>query len=53
MVCVVLGEIFLHKFYEQFTNTFFHVLAIWWVELYNLPVFITSGALSIAIIEKH
>ena len=53
MVFAVLGKMFPHKFDEQFTNICFHILAIWWVEPYNLPVSISSSVLSIAIIIRN
>ena len=53
MVFVVLGELFPHKFDEQFTNICFHISAMWWVKPYNFFAFISSSVLSIAIIERH
>ena len=48
MVLGVLREVFSHKLYEQFTK----LLAKWWVEPFNLSVFISSIILSTVIIEK-
>ena len=53
MAFAVLEEVFPHKFDEQFTNICFVILAMWWVEPYNLPVSISSSVLSIAIIVRH
>ena len=53
MVFAVLEEVFPDKLDEQFTNICFHILAIWWVEPYNLPVSISASVLSIAIIARH
>ena len=53
MVFAVLGEVFPHKLDKQFTNICFHILTIWWVEPYNLPVSISSSVLSIAIIVRY
>ena len=53
MVFTVLGEVFPQKLDEQFTNIRFHILAIWWVEPYNLHVSISSSVLSIAIIVRN
>ena len=33
---VKIRKVLSHKFEEQFTNICFHILAIWWVERYNL-----------------
>ena len=48
MVLGILSEVFSHKLYEQFTK----LLAKWWVEPFNLSVFISSIILSTVIIEK-
>ena len=53
MAFVVLAEVFPHKLDEQLANIFFHILALWWVEPYNLSVSTSSSVLSIAIIERH
>ena len=53
MVFAVLGEVFPHKPDEQFTNICFHILAIWWVEPYNLPVSVSLRVLSNALIVRH
>ena len=49
MVFAAIGEVFPHKLDEHFTNIFFHILAIWWIEPCNLPASISSSVLSIAI----
>ena len=51
MVFAFLGELFPHRLDEQFANIYFLILAIWWIESYNLYVSISSSVLSIAIIK--
>ena len=53
MVFAVLEKVFPHKLDEQFTNICFHILAIWRVAPYDLPVSIPSSVLKIAIIVRH
>ena len=53
MVFAVFEEVFPHKFDEQFTNICFHILTMWWVEPYIIPVSISSSVLKIAIIVRH
>ena len=50
---VVLEELLLHKVDQQITNIRFHILAIWWVEPYNLSVSGSSSVSSFAIIWVH
>ena len=52
MVLVVLTKVFPHKLDEQLANIFFHILALWWVEPYNLSVSTSSLLLLKDIDEK-
>ena len=61
MVFAVLGKVFPQKFDQQLSNICFSILAIWWVEPFNLSVSFFSSVLLlllkdrstyIAIIEK-
>ena len=36
LVFVVLAEVIPHRLDEHFTNICFHIMAIWWIESYNL-----------------
>ena len=53
LLFVVLGEVLPHKLDEQFTSSCFLILAIWWVQPYDLSVSVSSSVLSIAIIIIH
>ena len=51
MVFAIPGEAFPRKLDEKFTNICFHILAIWWVEPYKLPVFISPRVLSVLLLS--
>ena len=53
MVFVVDGEMFPRKLDEQLINIYFHILAVWRVERYNLSVSISLSVLSIDIIKRY
>ena len=53
MVFVVLEKVLLHKVDQQFTNIRVHILAIWWVEPYDLSVSVSLSVLNVAIIRRN